>query len=65
MPTIKVTIPTNAWTKEEKAGIVARLTDGMATAAQDAGKGDIKQYVNVQIEEAAEGGYAMGGQIVG
>lgn len=65
MPTIKVTLPKEAWSKDEKAKIVARLTSGMAGAAEEAGKGDITQYVNVQIEETAEGGYAMGGQIVG
>ena len=65
MPTIRVTIPKSAWSVEEKAKIVSNLTTSLADVAKTAGKGDITQYVNVQIEETAEGGYAMGGQVVG
>ena len=65
MPTIRVTVPKNAWTVEQKSEIVQSLTDGLAGIAQTAGKGDIKQYINVHIEETAEGGYAMGGTVVG
>ncbi|MEO0918341.1 MAG: hypothetical protein AAFY31_15375 [Pseudomonadota bacterium] len=65
MPTIRVTVPKSAWTKDEKARIVSNLTDGLSVVAADSGKGDIKQYINVHIEETAEGGYAMGGTVVG
>ena len=65
MPTIKVTIPQSAWSKDEKAQIATRLTDALAGVAQESGKGDIKPYVNVHITETAEGGYAMGGTVVG
>lgn len=65
MPTIRVTVPQAAWSKDEKVQIVAKLTDGLNAVAGDAGKGDIKQYINVHIEETAEGGYAMGGTVVG
>ncbi|WP_411892558.1 tautomerase family protein [Yoonia sp. SDW83-1] len=65
MPTIRVTVPQAAWSKDEKAQIVAKLTDGLNAVAADSGKGDIKPYINVHIEETAEGGYAMGGQVVG
>jgi len=65
MPTIRVTIPQSAWTKDEKALLVAKLTDGLNEVAGVTGKGDIKQYINVHIDETAEGGYAMGGQVVG
>ena len=56
-----------AWTKGAagKATIVSTLTDGLNDVAQECGKGDIKQYINVHIEETAEGGYAMGGNVVG
>jgi|GEM_PF-5544227 len=64
MPTIRVTVPKAAWSKEEKALIVSRLTDGLNAVAGDSGKGDIKPYINVHIEETAEGGYAMGGNVV-
>ncbi len=64
MPTIRVTVPKSAWTKDEKAAIVSKLTDSLNTVAADSGKGDIKQYINVHIEETAEGGYAMGGTVI-
>ena len=65
MPTIKVTVPKNAWTTEEKSNIAVRLTEALNAVAQDAGKGDITQYINAHIEETAEGGYAVGGHVVG
>ena len=66
MPTIRLTVPKDAWTREEKAKIVETLTDGLNDVAKSSpGKGDIKRYINVHIEETAEGGYAMGGQVIG
>ncbi|MEO0520975.1 MAG: hypothetical protein AAF171_27200 [Cyanobacteria bacterium P01_A01_bin.116] len=65
MPTIKLTVPQNAWTKDEKAQIIERFTNTLNEVAQASGKGDIKQFIGVQIEETAEGGYAIGGQIFG
>ena len=65
MPTIKLTVPKNAWTKEEKAKLIERFTNTLSDFAQEAGKGDIKQFIGVHIEETAEGGYAIGGQIFG
>ena len=65
MPTIRVTVPKNAWSKEEKSEIVTILTDGLSAVAQSKGKGEIKPYINVHIEETSEGGYAMGGNVVG
>ena len=65
MPTVKLTVPKGAWTREEKAVLVERLTDAVAGYAAEQGKGDIKAFVNVHIVEPAEGGYAVGGQIVG
>ena len=65
MPTIRLAVPPNAWTKEEKAKVVGALTDALAQVAQECGKGDIKQFIGVQVDETAEGGYAIGGQIFG
>ncbi len=65
MPTIKLTVPKGAWTKEEKAKIVERFTNTLNEVAQESGKGNIKQFIGVQIDETAEGGYAIGGQIFG
>ena len=65
MPTIRVMLPAGAWSKEEKGKIAAELTEALSRVAQEVGKGDIKQYINAQIQETAEGGYAMGGNVVG
>ena len=65
MPTIRVTVPKNAWSVQEKAEIVGKLTHGLASVGHSSGKGDITPYINVHIEETAEGGYAMGGNVVG
>ena len=65
MPTIRVTVPKAAWTPEEKGVIATKLTEALGAVAETAGKGDIRRYINVHIDETAEGGYAMGGQVVG
>ena len=65
MPTIRVTVPRSAWSVEEKADIVSRLTEGLAAVGSEAGKGDLRPHINIHIEETAEGGYAMGGRVVG
>ena len=65
MPTIRVTLPRGVWSKDDKAQIATKLTDGLNEVAQSSGKGDVKPYVNVHITETAEGGYAVGGTVVG
>ena len=65
MPTIKVTVPRNAWNVGEKADIAQRLTGALASVGEASGKGDITPYINVHIEETSEGGYAMGGKVIG
>ena len=65
MPTIRVTVPAKAWSTDEKAQIARTLTDGLNRVAQSSGKGDIAPYINVHITETAEGGYALGGTVVG
>lgn len=65
MPTIRVTVPKDAWSRDQKAQIAARLTDGLNGVAQEAGRGDIAPHITVHIDETAEGGYAMGGKVVG
>ncbi len=65
MPTIRLAVPPKAWNKDEKKKIVERLTDALAQVAQEEGKGDIKAFISVQIDETAEGGYAIGGKVFG
>ena len=64
MPTIRVMVPAGAWSKAAKSKIATELTDALSKVAQEEGKGDIKPYINAQIEEAAEGGYVVGGNVV-
>lgn len=65
MPTLTLTVPQGAWSKQQKAKIVDRLTNALNDVAAEEGKGDIKQFIGVQVSETAEGGYAVGGQIFG
>lgn len=65
MPTVRLAVPPGAWSKEEKAKLVEKLTDAVASTAEEAGEGDIRQFVGVQIDETAEGGYAIGGTVFG
>jgi phenylpyruvate tautomerase PptA (4-oxalocrotonate tautomerase family) len=65
MPTLRLAIPPNAWTKEEKAELIKALTDALADTAKRLEKGDIRPFIGVQIDETAEGGYAIGGQVFG
>ena len=65
MPSIVVSVPKEAWTTEEKNAIVVELTRTLAEIAKESGKGDITQYINAQVREAAQGGYAVGGNVVG
>ena len=65
MPNIRLTVPKDAWTKEEKGELIGTLTDAVAGFAADKGKGDIKDFVSVYVEETAAGGYSIGGRIFG
>lgn len=65
MPNVRLTVPKDAWSVEEKADLIARLTDAVAGHASEKGKGDIRQYVSVYVEETAQGGYSLGGQVLG
>ena len=65
MPNIRLTVMKDSFTKEERASIIEKLTDGLNSVSVDSGKGDIKQYISCQIEETTEGGFAIGGQIFG
>ena len=73
MPQIHVTLPKGSWSKDEKAVAIAKLTAAMAEAGLETGiaeraglpENDMTPFVNVFIEEASEGGYAIGGQVFG
>ncbi|MEO1272767.1 MAG: hypothetical protein AAFX99_32160, partial [Myxococcota bacterium] len=65
MPTIRLAVPPKVWTRDAKKKIVERLTAALAEVAKEEGKGDITPYIGVQIDETAEGGYAIGGNVFG
>lgn len=65
MPTIRVTLPTGMWSTTEKKHIAQTLTKGLDAVAQAVGKGEIRPHITVQIMEASEGGYVVGGAVVG
>ncbi|MEM7711138.1 MAG: hypothetical protein AAF264_10405 [Pseudomonadota bacterium] len=65
MPNIRLTVPKDAWSQDEKGELIAKLTDTMTDFAADKGKGDIRGFVSVYVEETAAGGYAIGGQVLG
>lgn len=64
MPTIRVTVPQNAFNKEQKAQIATDLTASLAKVAEGAGKGDITPHINLQIDELSPDSYAVGGKVV-
>ncbi len=65
MPNIRLTVPKGAWSKEEKGALIGKLTDTVADFASSQGKGEIRDFVSVYVEETAEGGYAVGGTVLG
>ena len=60
MPNIRLTVPKDVWSPEEKGDLIRKLTNAVADYAAEKGKGDIKDFVSVYVEETAAGGYAIG-----
>lgn len=65
MPTIRMTVPEGDLTREDKAEAVSRLTETISELFQNRKGEDVRPYVMVQINETSEGGYALGGEIIG
>ncbi|WP_435103195.1 tautomerase family protein [Arhodomonas sp. AD133] len=65
MPTVRLTVPQGDLTKEEKAEVVERVTDTVSNFFRERKNEDVRPYVMVQISETSEGGYALGGEIIG
>lgn len=61
MPTIRVTVPENAWTEDEEGEIARQLTGAVDRVAKDSGKGDIRPLITVRVLETA----TVGGAVVG
>ena len=65
MPTLQLTVPNDDLDADEKAELIDRLTDTVSEFYRDAHDDDLREFVNVQITETAEEGYAVGGTIIG
>lgn len=64
MPTVRMTIPKSDLTEEHKVELIKRLTDTVGTFYKEKKREDVKNYVMVHINETAEKGYALGGEII-
>jgi phenylpyruvate tautomerase PptA (4-oxalocrotonate tautomerase family) len=65
MPTLQLTVPKDDLDADEKAELIDRLTDTVSEFYQKEQDEDIRDFVNVQITETADTGYAVGGTIIG
>ncbi|MDR8393765.1 hypothetical protein NC796_21605 [Aliifodinibius sp. S!AR15-10] len=65
MPTVQLTVPKNDLNRSEKTKFIEHLTDSVAQFYDEEKDEQIKEFVNVQIRETTEGGYAVGGEIIG
>lgn len=65
MPTIRLTIPPNDLTDQQKQAFIERTTDTVSEFYREEKNEDIREFVNVRITETAETGYAVGGEIIG
>ena len=65
MPTLQLTVPKDDLNADEKAELIDRLTDTVSEFYQKEQDEDIRDFVNVQITETADTGYAVGGTIIG
>ena len=65
MSTLQLTVPKDDLDADEKAELIDRLTDTVSEFYQKEQDEDIRDFVNVQITETADTGYAVGGTIIG
>jgi len=65
MPTIRMTVPHGDLTTEQKAEAVQRLTETVSKFFHEQKQEDVSSFVMVQISETSEGGYALGGEVIG
>lgn len=65
MPTIRLTVPPEDLTDEQKAILIERMTDAVDQFYLEEKGEDIREFVNIRIVETAETGYAIGGEVIG
>jgi 4-oxalocrotonate tautomerase family enzyme len=65
MPTIRLTVPPDDLSNEQKAAFIERVTDTVSQFYREEKDEEIREFVNVRITETAETGYAVGGEVIG
>ena len=65
MPTIRLTVPPEDLTDEQKAAFIERITDTVSQFYLEEKDEDVHEFVNVRVVETAENGYAVGGEVIG
>jgi len=65
MPTIRLTVPPEDLTDDQKEVFIERITDMVSQFYLEEKGEDIREFVNVRITETAETGYAIGGEVIG
>lgn len=65
MPTIRLTVPPEDLSHEQKEAFIERITDTVSRFYREEKDEDVREFVNVRIAETAETGYAIGGEIIG
>lgn len=65
MPTVQITVPKNDLSNPEKSELIEQLTNSVSRFYRDQKNEEIKDFVNVQINETTSGGYAVGGEVIG
>lgn len=65
MPTVRVTVPKDDLTNEQRERLVGRLTEDVGRFFESEDKGDLRQFVVVHVTETAERGYGVGGEVIG
>lgn len=65
MPTLRLTVPDGDLDADQKKEMIDRLTDTVSRFYREAHGEELREFVNVQILETAEDGYAVGGTVIG
>jgi len=65
MPTIRLTVPPEDLSDEQKEAFIERITDTVSQFYREEKDEDVREFVNVRIAETAEIGYAIGGEVIG
>lgn len=65
MPTLRMTVPKQDLTDEQRRRLVDRLTETVGAFYEEEGKGDIRANVVIHISETAGQGYGVGVEIIG